>query len=202
MLSIAKFTGVGAAVAVATGLCCGTAFAHALPATAALGRAASFAAGFAHPFTGVDHVLGMLAVGLWAGMTGGRALWLWPAAFVGLMCLGGALGMAFPSATMGEGLILASVVVLGLLLLGGVALPALPGALLLALFALAHGHAHGGEMPAQAVAACYAAGFMVATASLHAIGIGLAVSAGDRRRRAVRGAGAVIALAGALLATM
>jgi urease accessory protein len=202
MRCLARSTAAAVATAVAAAACCDTALAHTLP-VAGVGHSASFAAGFGHPLTGLDHLLGMLAVGLWAGTSGGRALYLWPAAFVALMSLGGALGMAYPSLTTGEGVILASVVVLGLLLFAGVALPVLPGALLIALFALAHGHAHGVEMPARAVAASYAGGFLLATAMLHGIGIGLArLCARSQRWPAMRGAGAVIALTGMVLAAI
>ncbi len=202
MRCLASFTAAAVATAVALAACCDTALAHTLPVVG-VGHGASFAAGFAHPLTGPDHLLGMLAVGLWAGTTGGRALYFWPAAFIALMSVGGALGMAYPSATMGEGVILASVVVLGLLLFAGVALPVVPGALLIALFALAHGHAHGVEMPVRAVAASYGAGFLLATAMLHGIGIGLArLCARGPRWPAMRGAGAFIALTGIVLAAI
>src|SRR4051812_41627304 len=75
----------------------------------------SFAAGVAHPLSGIDHIAVMIAVGLWAALNGGRALWVWPAAFVGVMLVGGALGMAHVALPFVEPGILASVVALGLL---------------------------------------------------------------------------------------
>jgi urease accessory protein len=164
-------------------------------------HALSFASGFAHPWTGLDHVLAMVAVGLWAGLVGGRALWAWPAAFVGVMLLGGALGMAGATLPMVESGILASVVVLGLLVLAAVKLPTAAGAALVAAFALLHGHTHGAELPAEGAAVSYFLGFALATATLHALGIGVAyMAAGDRGRLVVRGAGALVAAAGVALA--
>ena len=116
-------------------------------------HAFSFASGFKHPFTGLDHMLAMVAVGLWAGLNGGRALWAWPVAFVGVMVLGGALGISGFAVPMVEAGILASVVVLGLLVLAAAKLPVAAGAILVAAFALLHGHAHGAELPGEAAAA-------------------------------------------------
>jgi urease accessory protein len=180
----------------------GAALAHP-PILGALEGHMAFAAGLLHPLTGVDHLLAMVAVGLWAGLTGGRAVLIWPAAFVGLMLVGGALGLAAVPLPMVEGAILASLVVLGLLLLSGAAVPLTPGALLVALFALAHGWAHGAEMPPEAAVAAYAAGFALATAALHVCGLVLAYAArGASGRRLVRGAGGLIALTGIVLAVV
>ena len=168
-----------------------------------LEHAVSFASGFKHPWTGLDHMLAMLAVGLWAGLNGGRALWAWPVAFVGVMVAGGALGIAGVSIPMVEPGILASVIVLGLLVLTAARLPVALGAALVAVFALLHGHAHGAELPAQAAAASYAAGFALATALLHAIGLGVAyLCRSDSGRLIVRGAGALVAVAGVALAVV
>jgi urease accessory protein len=161
----------------------------------------SFFAGLGHPFTGVDHMLAMVSVGLWAGLNGGRALWAWPVAFVGVMVAGGVLGMAGTALPFVEPGILASVVVLGLLVLAAAQVPVAVGAALVALFALLHGHAHGAELPADAAAATYASGFAAATAILHALGLGVARLAGSERGRLlVRGAGALVAAAGVALA--
>jgi urease accessory protein len=164
-------------------------------------HAFSFASGFKHPFTGLDHMLAMVAVGLWAGLNGGRALWAWPVAFVGVMVLGGVLGISGFAVPMVEAGILASVVVLGLLVLAATQLPVAAGAALVAVFALLHGHAHGAELPGEAASASYAAGFAIATAILHAIGIGVSRQASNANGRlAVRGAGALVAAAGVALA--
>jgi urease accessory protein len=164
-------------------------------------HALSFAAGFWHPLTGLDHMLAMVAVGLWAGLNGGRALWAWPVAFVCMMLLGGALGFSGVALPMVEAGILASVVILGLLVLAAVRLPTAAGALLIAAFALLHGHAHGAELPGSAAAVTYMAGFAIATALLHALGIGMVRLAGTNGGRiAVRGTGALVAIAGIALA--
>ena len=97
--------------------------------------------------------------------------------------------------------ILASVIVLGLLVLAAIRLPVAAGAALVAVFALLHGHAHGAELPVEAAAASYAAGFAIATALLHSIGLGVAsIASGARGALVVRGAGAVVAVAGVALA--
>jgi urease accessory protein len=168
-----------------------------------LEHAVSFASGFKHPWSGLDHLLAMVAVGLWAGLNGGRALWAWPAAFVGVMVAGGALGIAGIPVPMVEPGILASVIVLGLLVLTAARLPVVLGAALVAVFALLHGHAHGAELPAQAAAATYAAGFALATALLHGLGLGVAaMGRSDAGRLLVRGAGAAVAVAGVALAVV
>jgi urease accessory protein len=168
-----------------------------------LEHAVSFASGLKHPWSGLDHLLAMVAVGLWAGLNGGRALWAWPVAFVGVMVAGGALGIAgIPVPMVGPG-ILASVIVLGLLVLTAARLPVALGAALVAVFALLHGHAHGAELPAQAAAATYAAGFALATALLHGLGLGVAyVGRSGGGRLFVRGAGALVAAAGVALAVV
>lgn len=181
------------------------AFASTDPALAHTGleHAVSFASGFKHPWTGLDHMLAMVAVGLWAGLNGGRALWAWPAAFVGVMAAGGAIGIAGVPMPMVELGILASVIVLGLLVLTAAKLPLALGAALVAAFALLHGHAHGAELPAQAAAVTYAAGFALATALLHGVGLGVAYLGGsDAGRLLVRGAGALVAVAGVALAVV
>jgi urease accessory protein len=163
----------------------------------------SFAAGLRHPFTGLDHLLAMVAVGLWAGVNGGRAVWAWPVAFVSVMLAGGALGIAGVPMPMVEPGILASVIVLGLMLLSTARLPVATGAALVAVFALLHGHAHGAELPSSAPALAYAAGFAIATALLVSLGLAVAPLAGrGRGRLLVRGAGALIAAAGVVLAAI
>lgn len=161
------------------------------------GDAQGFIAGLAHPVGGLDHVLAMVAVGLFAAHLGGRALWAVPAAFVGLMAAGGALGMegiAIPHVETGIGL---SVVVFGAVLAAGLAPPVGLAAGLVGFFAIFHGHAHGAELPSGAWGAAYAAGFMSATAALHAAGIALGVGAARlASARAVRIGGAAMAAAG------
>jgi urease accessory protein len=140
------------------------------------GAAASFAAGIAHPLTGLDHITVMIAVGLWAALKGGRALWVWPATFVGVMLAGGALGMAHVPLPYVEPGILASVVALGLMVALAVDLPVAVGGAIVGAFALLHGHAHGTEVAETLGGAEYMAGFALATASLHLAGIGFALT--------------------------
>jgi urease accessory protein len=169
------------------------------------GDTGGFANGFWHPISGVDHVLAMVMVGLFAAQLGGRALYLVPAAFVSVMATGGAVGFAgmlVPFVELGIGL---SIVVLGT----AVALnfrTAIPVAIVLVgSFALFHGYAHGAEMPESVNGLAYGAGFVIATALLHACGLALglvmASKAGGRGETLVRAAGALIAVAGVSLVT-
>jgi urease accessory protein len=135
------------------------------------GSTSAFTAGFAHPLGGFDHLLAMVAVGLWAGLAGGRALWLWPAAFVGAMVLGGVLGMAGVPMPFVEQGIVASVVVIGVAAALAFSPSLATGIGLAALAGLFHGHAHGTEVPADASGLAYAAGFALSTALLHACGV-------------------------------
>jgi urease accessory protein len=128
--------------------------------------------GFLHPFGGLDHVLAMVAVGLYAAQIGGRGLWMLPAAFVGAMLAGGLLGYAGTPVPMVEQGIAVSVIAMGALIALGVRLPAVVAVTLVAAFALAHGHAHGSEGATLASFLPYAAGFAAATVILHGVGIG------------------------------
>jgi len=158
-----------------------------------------FISGLTHQLLGLDHLLAMVAVGLWAAQQGGRALWAVPAAFVGAMLVGGSLalsGMALPHV---ETAIAASVLVLGLLIATRRQWAVPLGMALAAGFALFHGHAHGLEMPLAASPMLYALGFVLATAFLHAAGI----ASHRAGHRAVQWAGAGIAATGfALMVTL
>lgn len=156
-----------------------------------------FAAGFSHPFTGVDHLLAMLAVGLWASQSQGSARWAMPLAFVGTMLAGALLaasGYAVPLASL-ESLIAASVLVLGLAVAFQVKLQAAAVLPLVAGFALLHGMAHGFELGGDA--ASYAPGFVLATVILHGLGMVLGALLG--RGRALRAGGLPIALGGLVM---
>ena len=163
----------------------------------------SFSEGLMHPFSGLDHVLAMVAVGLWASQLGGRALWLLPVTFPVVMAVGAALGFGGVSLAWIEIGIALSVVALGAL----VAFRARPSLAvsvpLIGLFALLHGYSHGVELPAEASALSYAAGFIVATLVLHLIGIGLGLSFNRLPIRfAARTAGGAIAVLGVALLVM
>jgi urease accessory protein len=160
---------------------------------------ANFISGLVHPLTGWDHLLAMVAVGLWAAQLGGRARWALPAMFVGAMTVGAAIGIAgFEPAGMETG-ILASVLVLGLGVASGVRLPIGAGLALVALAGTVHGVAHGAEMPLQVDTLCYLGGMVAATAALHAVGVAAGLVAGRRSTALVRWAGAGIAAAGVAL---
>lgn len=177
---------------------CGVALAH-----TGHGGAGGFAHGFTHPLGGLDHVLAMVAVGLFAAHLGGRALWLVPATFVAVMALGGALGMTGAGLPFVETVIALSVVVLGLAVALRIGVPTPAAMALVGFFAIFHGHAHGAEMPADASGVAYAAGFMLATALLHGTGIALGLTIARlgefAARRSVQVAGGAMALAGAAI---
>ncbi len=126
--------------------------------------------GALHPLGGIDHLAAMILVGVWAAIAGGTRVWIWPVAFVAMMLVGGFIGHAgvgFPAV---EPAIALSVIVLGVAVALGVPAPVAVGAVLIGAFALFHGHAHGAEAPASGWYG-YAAGFAIATAFLHAVGI-------------------------------
>ena len=162
----------------------------------------SVAAGFTHPIFGADHVLAMVAVGLWAAVLGGCALWSLPVAFVVAMGLGFVLSLAGMPLPLVEPMILTSVIILGVLVALAARLPLVAGMGIVAVLALFHGHAHGTEM-GGAGALAYLFGFASATALLH--GAGLVLGMGLARfahGRALRGMGATVAALGAALAVV
>lgn len=156
--------------------------------------------GFIHPTTGIDHVLAMVAVGVLAAQLGGRALWLVPLSFVAVMAFAGALGMAGIQLPFAEVGIALSVVVLGLAIAFPLNLPTVAAMALVGFFALFHGYVHGAEMPGAMSAFPYAAGFVAATALLHAIGMGLGLLLGFEGKRfghrVVQAGGGAMALFG------
>lgn len=164
------------------------------------GEAVGFLAGAAHPVGGMDHVLAMVMVGVFAFQLGGRAVWAVPATFVAVMALGGALGAAGVAVPFVETGIALSIVVLGAVVALGVKAPAAAAMALVGLFAIFHGHAHGAEMPDTASGLAYAAGFMLATALLHAAGVGFGVLIGKASKArggfVTQAAGGLAALAG------
>ncbi|MFC7737282.1 HupE/UreJ family protein [Roseomonas sp. GCM10028921] len=148
-----------------------------LPALAHTGveHGAGLAAGLAHPLGGADHLMAMVAVGLWAGLLGARAAWALPAAFLTALALGaglgaglGAAGGAMPAVEAG---VAASIIALGALAALALRPPLAVSLALASLFGLLHGYPHGAEMPEGASPFLYAAGFLVATAGLHGLGL-------------------------------
>jgi urease accessory protein len=161
------------------------------------GEAYGFVTGFLHPISGGDHVLAMIAVGLWGAQLGAPAIWVLPVAFPLVMAMGamlGFLGVPIPGVEYG---IAASAIVLGTAVAFEMR-PALAiAALVVGCFAIFHGHAHGTEIPPGQSALLYSMGFVIATGCLHAVGIGI----GTVHRRAwgrqlLRGAGTVVAAGG------
>ncbi len=160
-----------------------------------------FVNGVMHPVGGLDHLLAMVAVGLWAAQCGRRTVWMYSAAFIAMMTMGGLLGMAGVTLPFLEAGILASVVIFGLLAAFALNVPAAAGCLLTAGFAVFHGAAHGAEMPDSVHALLYGAGFLLSTALLLLNGtlFGLLMLQLNGKRIG-QAAGAAIALSGLLLA--
>jgi urease accessory protein len=162
---------------------------------------ANFAAGLAHPLNGADHILAMVAIGLWSVSAGGRALWVWPLAFVTTTLVGFAAAATGLQVPLVEPAIATSIVVLGLMIVFAVRAPVWSGAVIAALFAFFHGHAHGTEaMAAGSASVDYAAGFLLATAALHAVGLGAGyVIARSSGQALLRATGGVVAVGGMAL---
>lgn len=134
----------------------------------------SFINGFTHPLLGIDHLLAMLAVGLWAGQNQGKTLWVTPISFIIFMIIGGMLGIFKVNLPLVENAILASLIVFGGLIALSIRSNITVAMLLMATFAIFHGHSHGTEMIITDVAFKYISGFVVATGLLHISGIGIA----------------------------
>jgi len=162
---------------------------------------AGFEAGVLHPLSGLDHLLAMIAVGIWAAQLGGRAILAVPCAFVGCMAVGGILTVMGVSLPLVEPGILGSVLLFGLLIATTARVPTILGMAIVGLFALFHGHAHGTELPQATNPATYTLGFVMATSFLHAVGLGLAVVIGRAAPKPVlRVIGGGIAAAGLAMA--
>ena len=158
-----------------------------------------FAAGFLHPLGGFDHMLAMVGVGLFAAVLGRNALMAVPASFVLMMMVGGAIGMAGFEIPAVEAAIAASVVAVGVVVAWGWPWPTSAAAMLVGLFAIFHGYAHGAEIPMGAKALPYSLGFALASAALHLLGVVLSrMTLGYGR--ATRPLGAAITIAGLFLA--
>lgn len=161
------------------------------------GPAAGFFTGVGHPVSGLDHVLAMIAVGLWGAQLGAPGLWLLPVTFPMVMALGGMLGLLgvpLPGVEVG---IAASAILLGLAVMSELRPPLAAAVVLVALFGVFHGHAHGTELPPGQSALLYSMGFVVATGCLHGVGIAVGLThAKTWGQRLLRVAGGVVAVAG------
>lgn len=184
-----------AGVIICTALCVMPALAFAHPGHDESG----LMAGVTHPLTGIDHLLAMFAVGLWAAQQKGSARWKLPVAFVSCMLLGGLLGFDGFSVPYLENGIAASVLALGLLVAVAASPPMAVSIVITGLAGLAHGIAHGIELPQMASPAWYAVGFVAATSALHATGYGLARWRPIGGAMLIRTVGLFSAGAGALL---
>ena len=162
------------------------------------GEAGGFTSGLSHPVSGWDHILAMVAVGLWGAQLGMPAIWVLPVAFPMMMAFGGMLGLMgtpLPGVEIG---IAVSGVVLGALVLGAVRMPLAAAVFVVAFFAVFHGHAHGTELQAGQNALLYSLGFVISTGLLHATGIGIGlIQRWKLGSRLLRGAGGLV-LAGGL----
>jgi len=161
------------------------------------GQAAGFFTGLKHPISGLDHVLAMIAVGLWGAQLGAPAVWMLPVAFPMMMAFGGFIGLVglpLPGVEIGIAL---SAVLLGTVV-ARESRPSLAVAVLLvAFFAIFHGHAHGTELPKGQSGLTYSIGFVIATGCLHGVGIAIGlIHQWPAGKTALRAAGAIVALAG------
>lgn len=161
------------------------------------GGVGGFVSGFLHPVLGPDHVAAMVAVGLWGAILGAPAIWILPVTFPLVMALGGVLGMAgVPIPAVEPGIAL-SAIVLGSLVALARPVPLWLAGIIVGVFAIFHGHAHGTELPGSANAVTYAIGFVIATGLLHLVGIGFGTLARSAiGMKLVRAGGGGIALAG------
>lgn len=161
------------------------------------GQATGLITGLQHPWSGLDHVLAMIAVGLWGAQLGNPALWILPVTFPIVMSMGamlGLLGIPLPGIEIGIAL---SSILLGAMVVGEVRPKLLVAALLVGFFAIFHGHAHGTELPAGQSGMLYSMGFVIATGCLHGFGIAIGlVHRWPAGQLALRGAGAFIAIMG------
>jgi urease accessory protein len=163
------------------------------------GQAIGFVTGLEHPWSGLDHVLAMIAVGIWGAQLGNPALWLLPVTFPMVMSLGammGLLGIPLPGIEIG---IAVSAILLGAMVLGEVRPKLYIAAVMVGFFAIFHGHAHGTELPAGQSGLLYSMGFVIATGVLHGIGILIGtIHRWPAGKMALRGAGAFIAVMGVI----
>lgn len=161
------------------------------------GTVGGLASGMLHPLTGIDHMIAMVAVGIWGAQLGAPAIWLLPVTFPPVMALGGVVGVLRIPLPMPEVVIALSAVVLGAAVAVRARVPFVAAAAIVAVFAIFHGHAHGVELPGAANPLAYGAGFVVATGLLHLCGIAIgALSRWPAGERLIQGLGAAIAALG------
>lgn len=166
------------------------------------GLAGGFFSGFMHPILGWDHVVAMVAVGLWGAFLGAPAIWVLPVVFPLVMAVGGVLGvLGVPIPAVETGIAL-SAIVLGAMVALAARPPLIVAAVIVGAFAIFHGHAHGTELPAAANPLAFSLGFVLATGLLHLCGIGFGLLVRwPAGRVGVRAAGTVISLVGVAFLT-
>jgi urease accessory protein len=161
------------------------------------GEAVGFASGFSHPISGIDHILAMVAVGMWGAQLGAPAIWVLPVVFPMVMALGGTMGLMGVKLPGIELCIALSALALGFAVFREARPKLWISATIVGVFAVAHGHAHGTELPLGASGVLFSVGFVIATGLLHALGIGIGlVHRWTAGRIALRVAGAVVAMGG------
>jgi urease accessory protein len=161
------------------------------------GEVIGFASGFWHPISGIDHILAMVAVGMWGAQLGAPAIWVLPVVFPMVMALGGTMGLMGVKLPGIELCIALSALALGFAVFREARPKLWISATIVGVFAIAHGHAHGTELPLGASGVLYSVGFVIATGLLHALGIGIGlVHRWTAGRVALRVAGAVVAMGG------
>ena len=166
------------------------------------GQATGFLTGLSHPWSGLDHVLAMVAVGLWGAQLGSPALWILPVTFPMVMSMGafmGLIGMGLPGVEIGIAL---SALLLGIMVFAELRPQLFVATLMVGIFAIFHGHAHGTELPPGQSGLLYSMGFVIATGCLHGLGITIGlVHRWPAGKLALRGAGAFIAVMGIIFLT-
>jgi urease accessory protein len=166
----------------------------AAPAHEQVGVAGGLTSGFLHPLTGLDHLVAMVAVGIWGAQLGAPAIWVLPITFPLVMAFGGVLGVLGIPLPMSEVVIAMSALVLGAAVAARVRLPFAAAAVVVAVFAIFHGHAHGAELPSAANPLAYGVGFVVATGLLHLCGIAIGtLTRSPIGGRLIQGVGVAIA---------
>lgn len=159
----------------------------------------SFQSGLLHPLLGLDHLLGTMAVGIWAGRMGGKVRWSMPLLFIALLAVTAIWSQGLASVLVVENSIAVSLLLLGLFIVFSIKLPTTIGMMLVGLFAIFHGVAHGTEWPAVVTPFWYVSGFVFTTASLQAVGVMAATYGAERPHMLIRLSGMLIASAGGLI---
>ncbi len=162
-----------------------------------VGVGGGLASGFLHPLTGIDHLIAMVAVGIWGAQLGAPAIWVLPITFPMVMAIGGVLGILHVPLPLPEVMIALSALILGAAVAVRMRLPFTAAAAIVAVFAIFHGHAHGAELPKSANPLAYGVGFVVATGLLHLCGITIGtLTRWPAGERLIQGLGVVVALLG------